>query len=103
MDNQRIKIYEDNYQNLNSCLYPLIKVNCEFGKLKIEFKSLADTGCDSGFVLLDYELELLKKAHEDFDLGEKGNSEPIPVTVADGHQIAADVYFACVEIFGGKE
>lgn len=97
---ERVKIYEDDYQNLKSCLYPLIKISCQFGNQRVEFNSLADTGCDSGFVMLDRELELIKKEYSDFDLGEKVNAEPISVTVADGHQVAADVYFIRVELSG---
>jgi len=76
---------------------------CQFGGQKIPIRSLADTGCDSGFVLLDVELDILKRTHKEFDLGEKRNDEPFKVTVADGHQVAGDVYFAWVELAGEKK
>lgn len=103
MREERKPVYEDCYNTRNTNLYPILNIACQSGKQKILIKSLADTGCDSGFVLLDVELEILKRTYKEFDIGEKRNSEPMKITVADGHQVAADVYFAWVELAGEKK
>jgi predicted aspartyl protease len=90
--------YEEHYQQLNENFYPMVNIQCWFGKKKVSLTALADTGCDSGMVLLKNEVSLLKEKIKGLELGEKINDEPIPVSVADGHIVGADAYIVNIEL-----
>lgn len=93
-------LYEDEYQKRNNEMYPVLKIVCNFKNRNIPFTALADTGCYSGIVLLKDEVEILKNHFEDFELGDKINSEPLQVGVADGHIVGADAYRVKIELDG---
>jgi len=90
--------YEENYQEENHEAYPVLKIICSFQNMDIPFTALADTGCDSGVALSKYDVEILKRQFKDFRLGEKINEEPIPIGVADGRIVGADVYYVKVKL-----
>lgn len=102
MDNNS-PLYENDYEKRNKRLYPLVEIEFQCGKQRFPITTLADTGCDSGFVLFDYELDLLKKNYKEFEIGEKMNDEPVRFSVADGHIVEADVYYTFVELSGEKK
>jgi predicted aspartyl protease len=87
--------HESKYRLFSNILRPFLKVRCRIENCDYLFEALADTGCDSGFVLL-------KGSTKGMKLGEKKNNLPVEVGVADGHVIGADVYFIKAEI-GGEE
>ena len=94
MAEEGVPFYEQEYQQENSHFYPVIEIS--MGKTKKErIKVLVDTGCSAGIALFK---EHIKKFN--LDIGEKINDEPVPIGVADGHIIGADVYRAIVEING---
>lgn len=83
--------YEDDYKDCDGCFRPYMKIICHFAKSHIPFEVMADTGCDSGFVLL-------KGQVKDLELGEKTNDTPIEMGVGDGHVVGADSYIVEVEV-----
>ena len=53
----------------------------------------ADTGCTVG-------LALLKTQTKKMDLGEKISDDPYKISVADGHQVEADIYKSTISLNG---
>jgi predicted aspartyl protease len=83
--------YESGYKNCDGCFRPIMKILCHFERSDVPFEVMADTGCDSGFVLL-------KDQVKDLELGERKNDNPIEIGVADGHIVGADMYIITVEV-----
>ncbi len=56
----------------------------------------ADTGCTGG-------LALLKTQIKNLQLGEKISEDPYKISVADGHQVGADIYKSTVSLNGVQQ
>ena len=83
------------YKQTSNILRPLLKLECRIADNNYLFEALADTGCDTGFVLL-------KGQTKGMELGENRSDTPIRVCLADGHIVNAEVYIVTIKI-GGKE
>jgi predicted aspartyl protease len=81
--------HEEDYRKENSSLCPILDVL--IGKTKKKVSAYVDTGCTSG-------ISLFKEQIKDLNIGEKINEDPIPVLMADGHLIGADVYKSTAKI-----
>ena len=85
--NERL-FYKNKYKKcMDDSNRPYIEINMD----KKSIMGLADTGCDPGLLLS-------KDEAQKFEMGIKINEEPIRLTVADGHQLNADVYFKKIKI-----
>jgi len=93
---------EEEYLDCDRKRYPILNVLCRFWEKEVPLRALADTGCDSGIVLLKEEVQILKEKIVGFALGEKINDEPIEISVADGHIVGADAYLVIIEL-GGEQ
>ena len=78
--------------------FPFIEITIGSNKSRKIILALADTGCTSCIHFCKSYIE-----KEGLVLGKKINKEPIPVSVADGHIINADLYETTCEIDGNKQ
>lgn len=86
--------HEEDYRIENSSLCPIIDVLV--GETEKKVSAYVDTGCTSG-------ISFIKEQIKDLDIGEKINEDPVPVLMADGHLIGADVYLSTAKIDEGEK
>ena len=81
-------LYEVNYLKNKTGEYdPVVEIFINSKKIE----AYADTGCSAGIMIFEEQAQ-------DLDLGKKISTEPIDITVADGHQIEAHIYLRKIKI-----
>ncbi len=90
MGSDKKPFHEEDYRQ-DGCeeLGPILDVLV--GKSGKKTSVYVDTGCSFG-------IAFLKDQIKDYDIGEKINSEPVPVQMADGRLIGSDLYLSKVKI-----
>ena len=78
--------------------FPFLDVLVGTKESKKKISALANTGCNPCLYFFKSYVE-----KEGLNLGKKINKEPIPILVADGHLINADIYKVTCEIAGIEE
>ncbi|HEY4675396.1 MAG TPA: hypothetical protein VIH48_05015 [Candidatus Bathyarchaeia archaeon] len=89
---------EYTYYKETNQYFPFLEVTVGSDTSRKRIVALADTGCTSCIHFCKSYVE-----KEGLTLGKKVNKEPIPVSVADGHIINADLYEVTCEIDGNEQ
>ena len=103
MDTDGTPIHETGYRFENGKCRPMLSVVLKDDGHSISLGALADTGCDVGILLVKEEFEFLRKHYPDFDFGSKVNDDPLPVGLANGRDVGADVYPVRLELSGQEK
>lgn len=81
------------YAFIDGQYIPLVDVQIKDQRIA----AIADTGCIGCGFVLD------RRAVASLNLGDPVSAEPVKIAVADGHQVAADVYAVEVTVEGEKQ